>query len=222
MAAKKISVIISAYNESKHITNVLGKTKKYAKSIIVVDDGSRDNTAELAKKEGVIVLKHIVNLGKGAAMKTGCEYAIKKGIKLLIMMDADGQHDPAEIPNFVSQIKSKKVDIVFGSRRLSAKMPFARRLGNWLITRATKILFGVDLRDTQSGFRAFTSYAYKKIRWKSTGYAVESEMIANVGKHKLKYSEIPIQTIYLDKYKGMNIVEGMKIALRMMWWRLTK
>ena len=86
----------------------------------------------------------------------------------------------------------------------------------------TKLLYNVELHDTQCGYRAFTSDAYKKIRWKASDYSMESEMIANIGKNKLSYTQIPIKTIYVDRYKGTTIIDGIKIVLNMIWWKITK
>jgi glycosyltransferase involved in cell wall biosynthesis len=212
-------VIIPAYNEQKHITSVIKKAKKYC-NVIVVDDGSTDRTYELAKKEDVPALRHIVNLGKGAALKTGCEYALKKGAKRLVFLDADGQHEPEEIPHFLSALK--EADIVFGSRSLNRKMPLILKFGNWFINKMNSILFGIELSDTQSGYRAMTAQAYKKVRWKASSYAVESEMIANARKHGLKYKELKIKTIYSDKYKGTTVIDGVKIVLNMIWWKISR
>jgi glycosyltransferase involved in cell wall biosynthesis len=217
---KDLFVIIPAYNEQKHISSVIRKVKRYASNIIVVDDGSSDKTSELAKKEGVPVLRHIVNLGKGAALKTGCEYSVANGAKRLIFIDSDGQHQPEEIPQFVKALKD--ADIVFGSRSLNKKMPFVLRFGNWFINKVNDTLYGVKLRDTQSGYRAMTSAAYQKIKWKSTNYSVESEMIANTGKQRLKYKEITIKTIYSDNYKGTTVIDGVKIVLNMLWWKISR
>ena len=96
---KNIFIIIAAYNESKHISKVLEDIKKEYNNIIVVDDGSKDNTFSIVKKSGVTAIKHVVNLGKGASMKTGCDHAIKNGAEILILMDADGQHEPKDIKN---------------------------------------------------------------------------------------------------------------------------
>lgn len=211
-------IIIAAYNEEKHISKVLNGLKKKYKNIIVVDDGSKDNTFAISKKSGVNVLKHVVNLGKGAAMKTGCDYAVKLGAEILVLMDADGQHEPKDVKKFIKAIKGK--DIVFGYRQFSKKMPFILRFGNSFINSTTTLLFGLKIRDTQGGFRALTSNAYKKIRWNSIDYAMESEMIANAGKKRLKYQEIPIETIYADKYKGTTVLDGIKIVINMILWRL--
>jgi len=211
-------IIIPAYNESKNIKGVLLEVKKYCQNIVVIDDGSKDGTFEIANKEKVVALQHIVNMGKGAALKTGCDYAVNHGADILIAIDSDGQHDPAEIPHFLEALKDK--DIVFGCRKLNQKMPLVFRYGNFFINKSTELLFGIKLHDTQSGYRAFTKEAYQKIRWKSSDYSVESEMIARVGRHRLRYAEIPIETIYADKYKGTTIIDGFKIVLNLILWRI--
>ena len=211
-------IVIAAYNEENNISKVLTELKKEHKNIIVVDDGSGDNTFSIAKKSGAKVLKHIVNIGKGAAMKTGCDYAVKLGAEILVLMDADGQHEPKEVKKFLKAIKGK--DIVFGYRQFSKKMPFILRFGNSFINKITSLLFGLKIKDTQGGFRALTSNTYKKIRWDSTDYAMESEMIANAGKKRLKYKEIPIKTIYSNKYKGTTILDGIKIVIKTFMWRI--
>ena len=213
-------VIIPAYNEGKHLTEVIRKTKRYARNIIVVDDGSSDKTYEKAKSANVVALRHSVNLGKGAALKTGVEYAIREGAKRLIFMDADGQHKPEDIPRFLDALKNG--DVVFGFRRLNKNMPFVLKFGNAFINKISSILFNVKLKDTQSGYRAMTEKAYKKIVWQSNSYSVESEMVARVGKKHLKYKEIAIQTIYSNKYKGTTIIDGLKIVLNMLWWKIIK
>jgi glycosyltransferase involved in cell wall biosynthesis len=218
--SNEVFVIIPAHNEQKHIATIVKKVKKYSDNILVVDDGSKDKTSEIAQKENVLVLRHVVNLGKGAALKTGCEYAIKHGAKRLIFIDADGQHRPEDIPRFLKALDGE--DIVFGSRELNKNMPFVLKFGNWFINKVNDFLFGVKLQDTQSGYRAMTSEAYKKIKWKSSSYSVESEMIANAGKKRLKYKEILIKTIYSDKYKGTTIIDGVKIVLNMIWWKISR
>ncbi len=214
-------VIIPAHDESNRIEGVIKGTKNYIKEILVVDDGSSDSTYKTSKLQDIVVLRHIINLGKGAALKTGCDFAVKKGARILIVMDADGQHDPREIPNFISAIEQGN-DIVFGYRQKSKKMPFIFRFGNNFINMITKLVYGISMKDTQCGYRAFTAEAYHKIRWQSQNYEMESEMIANAGKHNLKYKEIPIQTIYSDKYKGTTIIDGITIVLKMFWWRLKR
>lgn len=216
----EIVVILPAYNEEKNLSKVLIKVKKYCSEIIVVDDGSSDSTFAIAKKHDVIVLKLPINLGKGAALRTGCDFAISKGARKIVVMDSDGQHEPSLIPSFVGLLKD--YDIIFGKREKSEAMPWIFRLGNLGLGKLAQILFRIKISDTQCGYRAFTSEAYKKIRWQSQGYTMESEMIANAGKSHLKYSEIPTKTIYLDRYKGTTILDGLKIGFSMILWRLQK
>lgn len=216
----KLFIIIPAHNEGKRIVSVLSKVKKYAKDIIVVDDGSTDDTFKQASKVKVTVLRHVVNLGKGAAIITGADYAVQKGAETLIFMDADGQHEPKDIPRFIDAIKGK--DIVFGSRKKSRSMPAVLRFGNGFINTAIRVLYGVKLTDTQSGYRALTAKAYKQVKWKSNDYRMESEMLVNVGKNNLRYKEIFIKTIYSDKYKGTTVLDGIKIVFNMLWWRISR
>ncbi|MBI2650109.1 glycosyltransferase family 2 protein [Candidatus Woesearchaeota archaeon] len=217
MEIKNIWAVIPAYNEEGSIISIVKKTKKYVNNAVIVDDGSKDKTKELGEKAGAIVLKHILNLGKGAALKTGCDFAVKKGAKFIIALDADAQHNPNDIPRFIEKLK--KYDIVFSCRRASKKMPFVLRFGNLFISNVANILYGISLNDTQCGFRAFSIDAYKKIRWTASDYSMESEMISRAGKQRLKYVQIPIQTIYSDKYKGTTIIDGIKIVLNMIWWK---
>ncbi|MBU0457448.1 MAG: glycosyltransferase family 2 protein [Nanoarchaeota archaeon] len=216
----KTFVVIPAHNEEKHIQKVIQETKKHCENIIVVDDGSEDNTYDIAKKEDINVLKHIINLGKGAALRTGCDYALKLNAEKIVVIDADAQHNPKLIPNFLDSLKN--VNMVFGYRQLSKNMPFILRFGNRFINKTTRLLYKININDTQCGYRAFTVETYKKIRWKASDYSMESEMIANVGKNHLTYSELPIQTIYADKYKGTTVLDGIKIVFNLFLWRLRK
>jgi UDP-N-acetylglucosamine---dolichyl-phosphate N-acetylglucosaminyltransferase len=220
MSEKGLWVIIPAYNEEKHITKVIRSTKKYCSNIVIVDDGSKDKTYYSARKTGSVVLRHIVNLGKGAAVKTGADYALKHGAKILIFMDSDGQHEPKEIPKFVKALK--EVDIVYGSRKITQKMPFVFRFGNGVLNWLMGFVYSIKVSDTQSGYRALTSEAYKEIKWESNDYRMESEMIVNAGKKGLKYKEIFIRTLYSDDYKGTTAIDGIKIALHILWWKLTR
>ncbi|MCK4589185.1 MAG: glycosyltransferase family 2 protein [Nanoarchaeota archaeon] len=217
---KDVWVVVPAHNEEKGIKEVVLGIKKYCNNIVVVDDGSTDGTVEIIRQLNVIVLEHLVNMGKGSALKTGCDFAVSKGAKKIIVMDADGQHDPKEIPRFLEALKEK--DVVFGYRSLNKNMPFIFRLGNSFINFIIYLLYGIKLRDSQCGYRAFTSEVYRKIRWQAMDYSLESEIIAKVGKKHLRYAQIPIQTIYADKYKGTTIVDGLKIVLRMFLWRIFK
>ena len=214
------AVVIPAHNEGKHIAEIVRQAKQFLPTIIVVDDGSSDDTAEQAQAARATVLKHKVNLGKGAALKTGCDYALQQGICKLIVMDADGQHPPQDLPRFLTALDQH--DIVFGSRAIPTTMPFVFQFGNKTINKTLKILYGLDLQDSQCGYRAFTADAYRSLRWNAQDYYVETEMIINAGKKKLRYTQVPIPTIYSDKYKGTTILDGVMIVAKMIGWRLLK
>ena len=214
----KLIVIIPAYNEEKNIGSVIKKCKAYSNEIIVIDDGSKDNTFKVAEKEGALVLRHRINLGKGAALKTGCDAALLKKTESIVILDSDGQHDPDEVPSFLEKLRDN--DIVFSRRVKRDNMPFVAKIGNDFFSFVSRTLFGVKLNDPQSGFRAFTSDCYRKIRWDSSGYSVENEIIAKVGVKKLKYVEIPIKTIYKDNYKGTTVIDGISILFDMVMLKL--
>ncbi|MFP4567460.1 MAG: glycosyltransferase family 2 protein [Candidatus Woesearchaeota archaeon] len=210
-----VFIILPGYNEEKHAQNtILELEMEGYKNIIFIDDGSMDKTANAVLKTNATLLKHKVNLGKGAATKTGCDYAISKGAKIIILMDSDGQHEAKYVKKFIKALKNK--DIVFSYRKFDENMPKMMKLGNIFLSTASNMLFNYKIKDTQAGFRAFTTDAYKKIRWHSNNYAMESEMIARAAKHKLKYDEIEIKTIYHDKHKGTTPLDGPKVLFNMM------
>ena len=158
-------------------------------------------------------------MGLGFTLATGCEAAIKRGASIIIHVDGDGQHNSSEIPKLVRTLIDTKVDIVFGCRPQDKTMPFVKKLGNEIIYQMSRLMFKIDVKDTQTGFRCFRSDVYDKIKWKSSRYAVASEIVKNVGLNKLKYKEIEIKTIYLDNYKGTTIIDGIKIVIDMILWR---
>ncbi|MBR9701280.1 glycosyltransferase family 2 protein [Candidatus Woesearchaeota archaeon] len=213
-------IIVSAYNESRHIQDVIKRIREQGfSSIIVVDDASRDKTSELVKN--AVLLQHIINCGKGAAMRTGATYALKQSAKAVIFIDGDGQHAPEELPRFLNELNSG-ASIVFGARRETRKMPIQRRLGKILVRNAVRILYKVRVHDVLSGYRALTAHALNKVMWTSSDYTVESEMIANAGRENVRYSEITISTIYHDKYKGVNFLHGFIILGKLLWWKVTR
>ena len=209
----KIFIVIPAYNEEKRISNVISDLRKYKYHNIIVDDGSNDKTSEIAKKSKVVVLRLKRNKGKGTALRIGCDFAVKKGANVIISMDADGQHEPEEIPRLIAALENK--DIVLTYRRRTKTMPLFYRIGNLGIDFITRVLYRAYIRDTQSGYKAFTAEAYRKIRWKAKEYAVESEIIHNMLKNRLKFVQVPIRTVYHEKYKGTNLCDGIKIFFRL-------
>jgi glycosyltransferase involved in cell wall biosynthesis len=218
MKKTKIDIVIPAYNEAERIGAVLKEVTKYKFDVIVVDDGSWDETAKVVKRYKVRLLKHGINLGVGAARKTGVEAAWKLGADAVVMLDADGQHDPNNIPDFIGKIE-EGYDIVFGSRNLGFNVPLVRFLGNKFAAVLISVLFGIYRGDLLCGYIAFTKSAYKKIVWESTGYGVETEIVVKTGKNKLKYDEVPIEAKYLDKYKGASILDAISILPSILKWK---
>jgi len=216
MKKSKVIAVIPARNEQEHISDVLRETKKHVDKVIVVDDASFDKTGEIAKQEGALVLRHIVNLGYGGALKTGCDAALLLGADIVVILDADGQHDPKKIPSFVNTLTKNNLDVVFGQRELSKGMPLEKRFGNKFFQILSKYLFEIKLKDALCGFRAFTSDAYKKIRWNYSDYAMTFEMAVGTNNSKLKYAGIKIPTIDNNAYKGMTIIDGIKIMSKIL------
>lgn len=222
---EKISIVVSAFNEEKNLNNVLVKLQKLPYTVIVVDDGSSDKTYLVASKlkvksEKLIVIRHKINLGKGAAMKTGAEFAFINGVEAVVFMDADGQHNESNLPKFVKALE-RGYEIVFGSRNMTYGVPLVRFLGNKFGSILVNLLFGIYVSDIGCGFRSITKDAFKKIKWDSSGYAVETEMVVRTAKTKLKYCEVPVETLYFDKYKGMTVIDALGIFLEVIRLKIT-
>lgn len=219
----KTSVIIPVLNEGNQISQIIEKTRKLVDLIIVVDDGStaQKKVPQNLTNHGVIVLYHVINLGKGAALKTGCQAAISRGAEIIIMMDGDGQHKPEDIPRFINMLTDNDLDIVFGTRKKSYSMPFVMKFGNRFLSFVSSFLFGIHLADTQCGFRAFRSRILPSINWNSTRYSVETEIIMRAGKGKLKFRELEIDTIYHNKFKGTTFIDGIRIFINMLIWKFS-
>lgn len=219
---EKTAIIIPALNEEKTIGEVVEESKKHG-SVIVVDDGSEDGTSEIAQKKGAIVLKQPVNMGVGFSTLTGFEYVRGKGFDYVVTIDGDGQHDPRVIPLLLKELK-KGYDAVFTYREKDESMPMTKKIGNHFLTLSTNIICGKDFKDTQSGLKAFTRKALNKLDLNCDDYTICSEICVEVADKGLKYSEIKIPTIYDDftKYKGTDLVTGVRIVLNLMKLRFLK
>lgn len=197
---QKGCVIIPAYLEERHIRGVVQNVLQYIRPVIVIDDGSADQTSAEASSAGAVVIKHEKNLGKGAALKTGFAYAVKHKFDYVITMDADGQHDPADIPVFVEAYRRFGVSALVGSRMADPKgMPLVRKLTNifmsWFLSRQ----MGQHVPDTQSGFRLYAAQALPFLATQSTRYAAESETLLRLAVKKIKIDSVPITVIYSDE-----------------------
>jgi glycosyltransferase involved in cell wall biosynthesis len=196
---QNVTVILPAFNEEVSIGSVVLLTRVHADNVIVIDDGSSDRTAEIARKAGAEVVQHETNKGKGAALKTGFAAADGLGADIIVTMDSDGQHDPAEIPKLVDPIIKGEADMVNGSRYLNGldkNTPAYRRVGQNILDRATNLNSGLQITDSQSGFRAFSASTKDTFRFKAQGMAIESEMLADVGKSGLRIAEVEIGVRY--------------------------
>ncbi|KYK25939.1 hypothetical protein AYK26_01525 [Euryarchaeota archaeon SM23-78] len=222
---KKIFFVIPAYNEEKSIGRVIKELKRAGyKFIVVIDDGSKDNTYKEANKKKVFVLRHIINRGQGAALRTGIEFALKKGAEYIVTFDSDGQHRVEDLPSMLKPVVSGKVDVTLGSRFLrKTKMPFGRRFllkGSVLVQ---WFFYGVKLSDAHNGFRVMNRGAAKKIRIESDRMEHASEIVEEIAKKKIKYKEVPV-TI---RYTGYSMRKGegsffgaLKILFKMVMRRL--
>ncbi len=224
----KLAIVIPAFNEElalKKVVLSLPKKIDGVKSIfsIVVDDGSSDSTFEIAKRCSTFAIRHVVNLGVGAATITGIEAAKKLKSDIVITIDADGQHNPKDIKKIIKPILEKKADFVIGTRMLDWRgMPPLKVIGNWFMNFLTFIIFNKWTSDSQSGMKAFSKKAMRKIDLRSIGYEICSETIGEIKRNKLKLVEIPIETIYskYSKVKGQNWINGINIFTKMLTIKL--
>lgn len=216
-----LAFIIPAYNEEGRIEGVVSDVNDaYPEGlVVVVDDGSDDNTAGVARREDCVVLEHIVNLGKGAALRTGSTYA-KDRCETLIFFDGDGQHALDTVPSLLESLSSHS--LVVACRDFDENMPLLMRIGNRVLTGLTKALFNVSVSDTQSGFRAVKASVLDKVMWETNHYAVETEMLVEAGRNDVSVGTVPTQTIYEDEQKGTDPLHGIKIALNIVYWRLSR
>ncbi len=205
----KIVIVIPGFNEEKYLGAVIRDILGTTKNIIYVDDGSSDRSEAIARAHPIAVLKHEVNLGKGAALKTGCEFAFHNmRADAVIFMDADGQHKASDLSAFLHELK-KGSQVLFGVRRFSPQMPMVRYLGNKFASIFLNLLFGVYIPDIPSGFKAMSKGAYKKLKWDSSGYEVETEIAARVAHYSLPFKIIEIETVYHDVHKGVNLFDAL-------------
>jgi glycosyltransferase involved in cell wall biosynthesis len=222
---KTFLVLIPAYNASLTILKLIEKISKFVdkNDIIVVDDGSKDDTYAITQQTGAVVLSHKENKGKGEALKTGFKYALEKKYRALFTIDADLQHDPSSIPDFIQKADKNFNGILVGTRDINLKiMPFARWLTNNLTSMILSILSGQTIRDSQSGYRLISTQVLKKVRLKARKYDLESEILVKAGRMGFKIDAIPIRTIYHGGKSFINpfVDTGrfIKLMWRTVWW----
>lgn len=211
--ANNICVIIPAYNEAEVLYDVISKAlaifakSRYSINIIVINDGSSDNTSKEARRAGAIVIDHILNSGAGSATATGLSYALQRGYTIAATMDADGQHDANDVLKGINTITTSDNDLLIGSRLIDSHgMSKVKILGNQGLSLITRILFGINVTDSQSGLRIFSRRALEELRWQTSGYEFCSEMLWRAHQLHLNVCEYPIKAIYTDysMAKGQN------------------
>ncbi len=219
--ARKVTVVVPAYNEEETVEGVVGSLLERGYRVLVVDDGSRDSTPEIlgrisSRSRQVSVYTHIINMGLGAALRTGIKAALLEGADYIVTFDADGQHDPDDISGVLEPLLDGRADVVIGSRDFS-EMPVSRRMGNSIMNLLTLIFYGCRVSDSQSGLRAFTRKAASLLDIRNVGYGVSSEIIGEIGRKNLKMLEVNIKTIYTPETiaKGTNTSVGIRILLKL-------
>jgi glycosyltransferase involved in cell wall biosynthesis len=210
-----ITLILPAFNEEVSIGSMVLHAKQHADHVVVIDDGSKDRTSEVAQLAGAEVIRHPRNLGKGKALMTGFEHVRKNSSKVIITMDSDGQHDPDDIPKLISPILDGEADIVNGSRYMKGtdkNTPFYRRIGQNVLDKATNLNAGLQITDTQSGFRAFARHTLPAFRFKSNGLAIESEMLMDAANAGFRIKEVDIGVRYdVDCSTENPLKHGLKV-----------
>jgi glycosyltransferase involved in cell wall biosynthesis len=215
--SERYVALIPALNAAGTLAPVIRGCLEHVADVLVVDDGSVDGTAEIASAAGARVLRHGVNRGKGAALKTGFAWALANGYDGVVTLDADGQHLPAEIPRFIAARGETGADLIIGSRRhLFGGMLPRRRLANtfsaWAIARAS----GTGVDDSQSGFRLYTARLLRSVRLRSDGFDMESEVIIRAGRLGMNVVSTPIDMGFVD---GLSTSHYRPVAdtLRIAW-----
>ncbi len=195
----KICILIPAYNAQDTLGSVLKKIEPLKSDIVVVDDGSSDETKRLALENGVQLLEHPHNLGKGAALRTGFEYILERDYRVMITLDADGQHDPSAIPFLLKIFQSVKPDILIASRATEFdKMTFLRRFWNRLGVKAVSRLCHADITDSQSGFRLIRTEVLRAVELSTSGFEMELELLIKACKRGFSVLSVPINTPRID------------------------
>jgi len=223
----KIYIVIPAYNEEKVIADVIAEIRAAGyQNLIVIDDGSADNTQAVAKNAGVVALRHKINRGKGAATKTGIEAAKLLDADIIVTLDGDGQHDPQDIEKMIAPIRDKKCDVVLGTRLIDPRgMPWYKIMANHFGNFVTWYLFGLWVTDSQSGFRAYSRHAAETINTKADRYEYDSEVIREIYIYKLKFKEVPIAVRYTEysmgKLQKQGFWNGIKTLYKMVWGLLS-
>lgn len=215
-------VVLPAYNESTRIQPVIEEIAEKGYNIIIVNDGSTDNTLDVVKEskrkypERIHIYSLPINRGVGVATQTGFDAVLNFNPKYIVSMDSDGQHSPDDLDNVIKPLVTGEAQAVIGVRPLK-DMPLSRNFANAIMNLLTRIFYRVDVSDSQTGFRAITYDALKIIEINARGYLISSEFIREINDNNIPFVEVPIKTIYTPETqaKGTNVVVAFKILLQM-------
>jgi len=201
----KTCVVIPTYNEDKTISELIDKIRSLGLDIVIVDDGSTDNTAKIAAEKGVLLIRNEKNEGKGSSLIKGFNYSLDKGFDAVICMDGDGQHLPEEIPNFIHLAEHSTSSIFVGNRMSKTRnMPFIRMLTNrfmsWFISQVAR----QKIYDTQCGFRLIKNDVLRKVGLKTSKFEIESELLIQASRLGFKIESVPIKSVYAGEKSQIN------------------
>jgi glycosyltransferase involved in cell wall biosynthesis len=221
----KFLIVIPAFNEEKNLGKLLERISLIfpLKNVLVVDDGSSDKTSLIAKNAGSRIFRFEKNQGKGLALRAGFDFAIKNDFEAVLTMDADGQHDPNEIPKFINHLTKFGTGLIIGTRKQNlSEMPYLRFLVNKTTSLVTSLLAGTRIHDSQSGYRLIKKDLIKKVNLKTNRFQTETEIIVKAAWAGFNIREIPIKTIYFEKSKShinpvIDTVRFIILALKMLW-----
>ncbi|HSH55390.1 MAG TPA: glycosyltransferase family 2 protein [Candidatus Limnocylindrales bacterium] len=227
MKTKRIAIIIPAYNEASVIGSVIAALPHQRGmadiDVVVVNDGSSDDTAAIAQQAGCKVISHPTNFGCGAAITTGLEYARQQNYDYAVTMDADGQHKPDDCVAIIDAIMQGNHDFILGSRLVDpAGMPWYRVVGNKGFNLITWLLFHVKVTDSQSGLRAFSKQALRVVQLRSTGMEFSTEILWQINRAGLRIGEVPIEAIYTEYSlaKGQKNSNAYNILVKLVQYRV--
>lgn len=214
----RIVAVIPAYNEGTRIGSVVKAVSGYVDEVVVVDDGSRDETGAQAEQAGARVVRHVDNSGAGAATMTGIEAARRLGAEVIITLDADEQHDPQDIPALLAPIE-KGADIVFANRfGQKNNIPFIRRVFNGLGNMVTLLATGRWVADSQCGYKAFGPRAVKQLNLRMSGFEFCTEIVRESVHHKWQIAQVPVKVVYSEYTlaKGQSFANGVRTAFKIL------
>lgn len=217
---KDVYIIVPVYNEAGVVREVVCKLLEIYRNVVVVDDGSTDDSLELLKDTGAVILRHVVNLGQGAALQTGLNYAISQGTQYIVTFDADGQHQVEDIDKLLDPLKYKGYEVALGSRFIghTINLPKTRRFIIKIAVFLTSLTSRQKFTDSHNGLKAFHVSAAKKINITQNRMAHASQILEQIVEHRMKYVEVPVSIIYTDYSirKGQPSLNALNIIIELL------